>query len=245
MPDKLTPLDKVIAQYTRFIEKHRDKMLSFFSDEFAPKIRQQADHFISLLECKPPAKILDLACGTGSATIELARRGYEVIGLDCTPAMLDIAKEMSRKTGVNVTWILGDMRKITYEDEMDYVLLWDVIFSVCENEEEDSIILKNIARALKPGGRVLFEVYNKEFAITHGIEKKSFYDKTTDRFVVDRKLHPDMMIESVKLYTHDQWKDMLEENQMRITKMEGWKARRDPEPPPWRTDYIIAEKIKI
>jgi len=245
MTDKLTPLDKVIAQYTRFIEKHRDKMLSFFSDEFHPRLSQQVDHFISLLECKPPAKILDLACGTGSATIELARRGYEVIGLDCTPAMLDIAKEMSRKKRVNVTWILGDMRKITYEDEMDYVLLWDVIFGIGGTEEEHKIILSNITRALKPVGRVLFEVYNKEFAITRGIEKKYFYDKTTDRFVVDRKLHPDMTIESVKLYSHQEWQDMLSENQMKITKMEGWKARRDPEPPPWRTDYIIAEKTKI
>jgi len=243
MSDKLIPLDNVIAQYTQFIEKHRDKMLSFFSDEFHLRLSQKVDHFISLLECKPPAKMLDLACGTGSATIELARRGYEVTGLDCTPAMLDIAREMSRKTGVRVTWILGDMRKITYEDEMDYVLLWDVIFSVCENEEEDRIILSNIARALKPKGRALFEVYNKEFAITHGIEKKYFYDKTTDRFVVDRKLHPDMMIESVKLYTHEEWKDMLEENQMKIIKMEGSRGERDPEPR--RIDFIVAEKSKI
>lgn len=243
MTDKLTPLDKVVAQYTRFIEKHRDKMLSFFSDEFHPRLSQQVDHFISLLECKPPAKILDLACGTGSATIELARRGYEVIGLDCTPAMLDIAKEMSRKKGVNVTWIPGDMRKITYEDEMDYVFLWDVIFSVCENEEEDRIILSNITRALKPVGRALFEVYNKEFAITRGIEKKYFYDKTTDRFVVDRKLHPDMMIESVKLYSHQEWRDMLSENQMKIIKMEGSRGERDPEPR--RIDFIVAEKTKM
>lgn len=242
MSDKLTPLDKVIAQFTRFIKKHRDEMLSFFSDEFYPKICRQVDHIISLLECKPPAKILDLACGTGSETIELARRGYEVIGLDCTPAMLDIAKEMSRKTGVNVTWILGDMRKITYENEMDYVLLRDVVFSVCENEEEDRIILKNIARALKPKGRALFEVYNKEFALTQGIEGKYFYDKTTDRFVVDRKVYPDMMIESVKLYSHQEWRDLLEENQMKIIKMEGSRGERDPEPR--RIDFIVAEKAR-
>jgi len=243
MTDKLTPLDKVIAQYTRFIEKHRDKMLSFFSDEFAPKIRQQVEHIVGLLESEPPAKILDLACGTGSVTIELAGRGYEVTGLDCTPAMLDIAKEMSRKKGVNVTWILADMRKITYENEMDYVLLRDVVFSIFESEEEDRIILENIARALKSGGRALFEVYNKDYSITRGIEKKCFYDKTRDRFVVDRKLHPDMTIESVKLYSHAEWKDMLSQNKMKIIKLEGARGQRGPEPR--RVDFIVAGKTKI
>jgi len=243
MGSGLPPLDDVIAQYTRFIDEHRDRMLHFFSDEFRPRIRMQVDKIVELLGCTPPAKVLDLACGAGSATIELASRGYEVIGLDCTPAMLEIARDMSARENVEVTWIQGDMRQIECEDEMDYVLLRDVVFGICETEEEDRLILHNISRALRRGGRCLFEVYNKSFAQSHGIENRFVYDPVSDRFVVRPEAREaGGEINAIRLYSDEEWQRMLAAEGLTITPKDGWKWKGDPEPPPWRADPLAAAK---
>lgn len=74
MTDRLITLDGIIGRYTRWINGHRDRMLSFFSEDFYPKIQQQVDQIETLVGREPPATILDLACGTGSATVELVAR---------------------------------------------------------------------------------------------------------------------------------------------------------------------------
>ena len=59
-----------------------------------------------------PELILDLGCGTGRMTIELAERGYDMIGVDYSPEMLDVARERAAERGVSdrVLWLLQDMR---------------------------------------------------------------------------------------------------------------------------------------
>jgi SAM-dependent methyltransferase len=242
----LPPLDSVIKNYTRFVDEHRDRALYAFSDEFRPKIRMQVDKIAALLDCRPPAKVLDLACGTGSTTIELANRGYDVIGLDCTPAMLEVARQMSAREKVDVHWVQGDMRQMDYEDEMDYVLLRDVVFGICETEEEDRLILHNISRALRPGGRCLLEVYNKSFAQSRGIENRFAYDPVSDRFVVRPEARQDREggdeISAVRLYSDEEWQRMLAAEDLSITARDGWNWQGDPAPPPWRADFIVAQK---
>jgi 2-polyprenyl-3-methyl-5-hydroxy-6-metoxy-1,4-benzoquinol methylase len=195
----------------------------------------------SLLGSKPPARVLDLACGSGSATIELARRGYDVIGLDCTSVLLDVAREMAAERTVDVEWICADMRRIAYEEEMDYVLLRDVIFGVFEAEGEDRDLLRRMAQALKPEGKCLLEVYNKAFAQKHKIQNLLVYDESLDRFVLP-DAHADRAVESVKLYPHEEWRNMLAESGLQVVQMDGWKWKDDPPPPPWRADYIVAAK---
>ncbi len=240
MGERLSPLGKIIRQYELFVQENRDDLLRRFSGEAGRHICQTVDRIVKFLECKPPARVLDLASGTGCETIELARRGYEVIGLDCTPAMLEIGREMARLQRATVAWVVRDMRSIRYENEMDYVLMRDVIFGIFENGREDMLVLRNITRAVKPGGRCLFEVYNKEFAVEHAVEDKFTYDPGTDRFVRDKDTPNE--IRSVKLYSHEEWQEMLAENGMQVVRMDGWKWKGDPNPPPWRADLIVAEK---
>ena len=53
----------------------------------------------------------DLGCGTGRMTLELARRGYDMTGVDYSPEMLDVARETAEREGLDILWLCQDMRE--------------------------------------------------------------------------------------------------------------------------------------
>lgn len=65
-----------------------------------------------LLKEQKVKTVLDMACGTGSQVFYLSERGYEVIGSDFSPALLDMARGKSEKMNRNITFIEGDMRSV-------------------------------------------------------------------------------------------------------------------------------------
>jgi 2-polyprenyl-3-methyl-5-hydroxy-6-metoxy-1,4-benzoquinol methylase len=96
---------------------------------------------------------------TGQSFIELARRGYEVTGLDWSEIYLDAAKRQAAETGVSVQFLQGDMTNLTFDEQFDAVILWGNTFG--EFEHEDNVqTLYGIRRALKKGGRALIDTQN-------------------------------------------------------------------------------------
>jgi len=237
MPDRLTSLDPVIAQYTNFASEER--LLWAFSEEARPQVEAQVDRYVAWLGLAPPARLLDLACGTGCHGIALARRGFRVTGLDCTPRMLDIAMRQSAQAGVSADWVLGDMRTLDYEGEFDAVMLRDVVFGIFPHPE-NLAVLEGVARAVKPGGPCLLEVYTFEFARLHGMEHCYHYDEASGRF----QPRPEFgHLVSMQLYTEPQWREMLAAVGLAVERWEGWNWRRDPDPPPYRGVNIVARKV--
>lgn len=236
MEDRPEFLDRVRQHYTRGAQKIQDTM---FAEPGWPHMVKLSDRLEAWLEAQPPQTILDLACGTGAPTVALALKGYSVTGLDLTPAMLDIARKGAAAKGAALTWICGDMRSIDYQEVFDHVMLRDVIFGVLETRQEDADLIRRMAIATKTGGRCLFEVYNKQFAMLHGIEGTLFYDASRDAFVPrDEKVD----FAEMRLYCMEEWEQMLGHCGLRILKLDGWKWKKDPEPPPWRADIIVAQK---
>jgi SAM-dependent methyltransferase len=120
---------------------------------------------IKLLELKPSDQILDLACGHGRHSTELARQGFEhVTGLDSSV----VAIEQARASGVDLKaqFVLGDMRNLSFENEFDAVFsFYNSIFYW--DDQTHLNIFQGIYRALKPGGRFLIDSHNP-FFIVHG-----------------------------------------------------------------------------
>lgn len=121
---------------------------------------------------RPPegARVLDLACGTGRHSIELARRGFEVVGVDISPELLEIADGEAERLSVDdsVTFLVADLRGLEYEDEFDIVLnLNDGAVGYFETEEENSRTFEVIAAALRQGGSNLMQLPNVLYAETH------------------------------------------------------------------------------
>jgi ubiquinone/menaquinone biosynthesis C-methylase UbiE len=106
----------------------------------------------------PGGKVLDVGTGPGFVAIEVARllqdRGGRVVGLDLSPAMLALAAENARRQGLNgvLVWRQGDARAMPFDDgEFDAVVSNDSL----HHWEDPLLILNEIARVLKNGGRCI------------------------------------------------------------------------------------------
>ena len=95
-------------------------------------------------------KLLDIGCGTGRHTIELARRGYHLTGIDLSKSLLDRAREKAAAQNLRVDFQIHDARKLPFADEFDLaIMLCEGAFPLMETDEMNYRILQSAARALK------------------------------------------------------------------------------------------------
>jgi len=127
--------------------------------------------------------VLDVGCGAGRHALELARRGYRVVGVDLSGSLLAQGREAARAESLDVTFIVGDARALGFAARFDLALsLCEGAFSLMETDEMDRLILENVARALKPGGRLILTAPNAAFMLAHGPGEGAF-DPVTCREV--------------------------------------------------------------
>jgi SAM-dependent methyltransferase len=109
---------------------------------------------------RPVRTILDLGCGTGRHSVELARRGYEVVGVDLSEAMLDRARRRAvAETSGTATFLRGDIQTVQLGRRFDAVLS---MFAVIGYQISDNAVrstLANVRRHLEPGGVFVFDVW--------------------------------------------------------------------------------------
>lgn len=108
---------------------------------------------------------LDLACGTGSAAIELCRRGVNVTGIELEPAMLGMARTNAARVGVDIAWRLGDMRSFSARSRVDLVTCFFDSVNYLAQEDDLTACFRSAAAALHPGGWFAFDLNTiKRFA---------------------------------------------------------------------------------
>jgi 2-polyprenyl-3-methyl-5-hydroxy-6-metoxy-1,4-benzoquinol methylase len=117
------------------------------------------------------ARILDVGCGTGRHSIELAKRGYAVTGVDLSDSLLNRAKEKALERNVNVEFKKADARYLTFTNEYDLVLmLCEGAFPLMETDEMNYDILKNAYNALRENGKFIFSTLNGLFPLFHSVK---------------------------------------------------------------------------
>ena len=130
--------------------------------------KQQIDFIIKTLDLRKDQRILDLACGFGRHSLELSRRGFQVVGVDITKDYITDAEITAKKEGLNARFILSDIRNLKFNQEFDVVLnLADGAIGYLENDSENLKIFDVIADALKPGGKHFMDLCNAEYAELH------------------------------------------------------------------------------
>jgi SAM-dependent methyltransferase len=142
--------------------------LGLARQQFTPEqTLAQVDFITGATGLSPGASILDLCCGHGRHSLELARRGYRVVGLDFDPPSLELAREAAAELDLAVEFIRSDMRAIPYRGEFDLVINLYTAFGYLESEAEDQKVLEQVARALKPGGCFLLDTINQTWLLRH------------------------------------------------------------------------------
>ena len=114
-------------------------------------------------------KILDAGCGPGLYCERFAENGLRVTGLDISSNSLAYAKESASKKGLDINYICSNYLDMDFNDEFDaiFMIWWD--FCVLNHEERKRVLL-NIKRALKQGGRFVFDI------------STPLYDKGTEEY---------------------------------------------------------------
>ena len=103
--------------------------------------------------------VLDVACGSGNATIPAAKTGARTTGLDITPELLEAGKKAAAEAGVEIEWIVGDAQDLPFDDAS-----FDVVISVfgCMFAPDHRRTAEELARVLKPGGRMVVAAWRPE-----------------------------------------------------------------------------------
>jgi len=117
-------------------------------------------------------RIIDVGCGTGRHTIELSKRGYKVTGIDLSESQLARAKEKAKQFNLKIDFQQIDARKIPFDGEFDAaIMLCEGAFPLMETDEMNFEILKNVTKALKDTGKLIFTTLNGLFPLYHSVEK--------------------------------------------------------------------------
>lgn len=147
--------------------------LVYMQNTFTRATLAEVDFLLELLQLPAGSALLDMGCGVGRHSVELARRGYRVTGVDLSAGMLAEARQAAQAAGVDVAWIQADAAGPleTFTALFGLAPAFDAALCLCEGafgllnldedpETHDAAILRNLHAALKPGGRLVLTALN-------------------------------------------------------------------------------------
>jgi ubiquinone/menaquinone biosynthesis C-methylase UbiE len=127
--------------------------------------------------------VLEVACGTGRVAIRLAQEGVEVVGLDLSSAMLDVAREKSADLS-NMRWVQGDMRSFELGETFGLVVIPGHAFQNILTAADQFACLESIRRHLAPRGLLVVHLDQPEVGWLGGLTgDKGGVFETTEQFV--------------------------------------------------------------
>jgi SAM-dependent methyltransferase len=141
---------------------------------WADRTVDEVDRAVGMLKPEGSERVLDLACGIGRHSLELRRRGFEVVGIDISEELLEMARREAESQSLEITFVQADLRELDFEDEFDLVLsLNDGAVGYFETEEENRRTFEVVSQVLRSGGGHLMQLPNVLHAEKH-LPKKSW-----------------------------------------------------------------------
>jgi len=247
-----------MAQWYR--EFFDDLYLRVYQPLEAPEqVRREVDFIVKALDLPAGAKVLDLCCGQGRHSLELARRGFQVVGVDLSEALLYAARKRAESEGLSVTFLHCDMREIDFAGEFDAVINMFTSFGYLESEAEDEKVLGKVAQALKSGGKFLLDVVNRD-RLVRDFQAREWHAADEGWLVLEERTFDHLSgrmetrwvcvardgvryerLSSVRLYTASELRTMLERAGLKVTNLFG---DYDGSPYSWDSQRLIVVACK-
>ena len=137
----------------------------YMENPFTKNTLAEVDFIIEELKIPQGSRILDVGCGTGRHSVELARRGYLMTGVDISSGMLAQAQKSAKNAGIRVEWIHADATEFKSNNTFDAAIcLCEGAFGLLGRDgdpfEHGLSILRNINKALKPNAKIIMTALN-------------------------------------------------------------------------------------
>jgi 2-polyprenyl-3-methyl-5-hydroxy-6-metoxy-1,4-benzoquinol methylase len=122
----------------------------------AEQTRREATFLAEMLELQDGARVLDVPCGHGRHSIELASRGFRVTGVDISETCLSFARDDAKASGVSVHWLQAEMRELPVDEPFDAAYCVGNSLGYLDHAGTQAF-LNRLSTALRPGARVVFD----------------------------------------------------------------------------------------
>lgn len=161
-----------------------------FNENTLKNTSSEVDNLISLVNIESNNTVLDLGCGIGRHSLELARRGFHVTGIDRTKKFLEQAKAKAKEENLDIEFVHEDMRLFTRVNTFQLAISMFSNFSYFRDPEEDRETLKNVYKSLKKGGKFVLVMIGKEVYAKNFVER-DWQENNGIFFLEERKISKD------------------------------------------------------
>ncbi len=160
--------------------------IDIYGPEDAKKILGEVENLSKLLDLEEGSSILDLCCGYGRHSIELAKKGFRVTGLDLSIPLLARAGQDAQKGDAPLALVRGDMRYIPFGQKFDAVINIFTAFGYFDDEKDDQRVLEGVTGVLKADGKFLLDTVNREWVLSH-FTKQDWEQMEDGTYALDKR----------------------------------------------------------
>ncbi len=198
----------------------------FFAHKSPKETNSEVKFYLKKLNLKKGKLFLDCPVGIGRIALPLAKKGIKITGIDIMPSYLGELSEKASKAKLSIKLFHQDMRKIDFENQFDAVgNLW-TSFGYFEKDSDNMLVLKKLYKALKPGGKFVIQVINRDWIMKNFLsnnwdevagvkilEKREFFYDTSScitEYLFIKDGVEKSLTSYIRMYSFHELKSMLE-----------------------------------
>ncbi|WP_025026615.1 class I SAM-dependent methyltransferase [Caldalkalibacillus mannanilyticus] len=179
-----------------YVKSFQEDYLKIYAHRTDEAAEQEMKQIVQLLDMPKGSRVLDLCCGNGRHSRQLAKLDYQVTGIDLSHVLLDEARKANFAD--KITYLQSDVRELSFEEEFDYVLNLFTSFGYFEQVEENQKVFQAIYRALKGGGVFLIDFLNPGY-IRKNLVPESYRESGELKIREKRRIEKNQVIKDIHI----------------------------------------------